>query len=147
MKFDDDLKASFIDRLRAHGNVSKAAAECGIASGTAYSHRADDPAFARDWDAALEERLDNAEEELYRRAVEGFDEPAFYKGGKCGNIRRYSDSNLQFLLKSRRRHVFGDKTQVDMRGALATTELDNAERLKLLNEILAAAQERKDLVG
>lgn len=58
MKFDDDLKASFIDRLLSHGNASRAATECGIASGTAYSYRVDDPAFARDWDAALDETAD-----------------------------------------------------------------------------------------
>jgi len=56
MKFDDDLKASFIDRLRSHGIASKATIECDIASGTICLHRVADPAFACDWDVALEER-------------------------------------------------------------------------------------------
>lgn len=57
-------------------------------------------------------RIEEAEKELHRRAVEGWEEPVFdVKGNHCGNKRRYSDACLIFLLKSLKPEVFADKPQ------------------------------------
>jgi hypothetical protein len=45
-------------------------------------------------------RLEEAEEELRRRAIDGWEEPRFYQGRYCGSVRRYSDTALIVLLKS-----------------------------------------------
>lgn len=146
MKFGPDEQSTFLAHLRKTGNVTEAADRVGISASTAYHHRQTDPAFGREWQAAIEGCVDDAEAELLRRGMEGVEEPVFYKGDVVGFVTRKSDSNLQFFLKGRRRHVYGDKTQVDLRGALATGEMTNEERAKALAEILRTAQERRDLV-
>ena len=46
-------------------------------------------------------RIEEAEAELARRGIEGWEEPVFdIKGNHCGNKRRYSDACLIFMLKS-----------------------------------------------
>lgn len=144
MKFDTDAKATFLLHLQRHGNIGRAAEAAGVSRSTVVAHRADDPEFAQQWEDALEARYDDAEEELHNRAVVGVDEPVFYKGSVAGYVNRRSDSNLQFLLKGRRRQVYGDKQDINMKGALATGELNNEQRVRLINEILGKAKARKD---
>ena len=50
--------------------------------------------------------LDALEDEAIRRAREGVVEPVFQAGLHCGNVRKYSDLLLIFLLKSRRPHRY-----------------------------------------
>lgn len=60
------LRALFLERLAAWGNVRAAAASCGFSRQSIYKLRRRDPLFAREWDAALA-RLDAAlEQELMR---------------------------------------------------------------------------------
>ena len=146
MKFGPDERNTFLLLLERDGNVSAAAAFAGVSVSAVYAAKHTDPAFEREWNEAMESCVDNAEAELLRRAMKGVEEPVFYQGAVVGTINRRSDSNLQFFLKGRRRHIYGDKTQVDLRGALATGEMTNEERAKALAEILRAAQERRDLV-
>lgn len=57
-------------------------------------------------------RIEEAEKELARRAIEGWEEPVFdIKGNHCGNKRRYSDACLIFMLKSLKPEVYTDKPQ------------------------------------
>jgi len=95
-------KAEFLDLLAEIGNVSRAAKACNLPRRTLYSCRAVDRAFASAWDVSLEIGLDALEDEAIRRAREGFEEPVFHGGLRCGSVRKYSDLLLIFLLKSRR---------------------------------------------
>lgn len=55
-------------------------------------------------------RIEEAERELHRRAVDGWEEPVFdIKGNHCGNKRRYSDACLIFMLKSLKPEVFAER--------------------------------------
>jgi len=99
-------KAAFLDLLAETGNVSSAAKACNLPRRTLYCCRATDPAFAAAWDEALEIGLDALEDEAIRRAREGVVEPVFQAGLHCGNVRKYSDLLLIFLLKSRRPHRY-----------------------------------------
>ena len=76
--------------------------ECGINRTTANYHKNRDPEFAAMWEDAIEHSLDMIEDSLRTRCIDGVDEPVFYKGTECGKIKRYSDSNGQFLLKGNR---------------------------------------------
>lgn len=107
-------KEAFLRTLRATANVSEACKVAGLGRTTAYVHRKKDEAFAEAWDDAVDEGLDVAEGELYRRAVEGVDKPVFYAGAECGSIRTYSDSLLIFLLKSKRSSVYGEKQNAEV---------------------------------
>jgi|SRR5580693_4823086 hypothetical protein len=49
-----------------------------------------------------------------RRAKDDVPEPVFYQGRVVGEGRRYSDLLAMFILKSKRRDVWGEKQQLDV---------------------------------
>ncbi|QIG81577.1 hypothetical protein [Stakelama tenebrarum] len=99
-------KACFLEILRQTANVARAAREAGLSSSTVYSHRARFPGFARDWDAAVAEALDELESQLMERARNGVEKPVYYRGEVVGSVRTYSDSLGMFLLKAKRPEVY-----------------------------------------
>ena len=52
-----------------------------------------------------------------RRAREGVDEPVFYQGEHCCNVRRYSDTLLIFMLKARKPDVYRERASIQHTGA------------------------------
>src|SRR5829696_4601355 len=102
-------KPTFLEFLRATANVSASARGVGISKQAAYKAREKDEEFREAWEDALDEATDALEAEARRRALEGVREPVFYQGKEVGYIPRYSDTLLIFLIKGRRREVFGDK--------------------------------------
>jgi hypothetical protein len=109
-------KASqFLEVLRqTGGNVSRACAAIELTRTRAYEWRAADPLFAEAWDEAVEFGTDELEEEARRRAFSGVDEPVFYQGEMCGEVRKYSDTLLIFLLKGRRPDKYRERVQIDV---------------------------------
>ncbi|MBV9747485.1 MAG: hypothetical protein JO157_01605 [Acetobacteraceae bacterium] len=110
----EQARSVFLAALAESANVSKAAKAARIGRATAYEWRAADEAFAQAWDAAIGLGLSALEDEAHRCAHDGWDEPVFYKGAQCGVVRRYSDAMLMFILRSRRREVYGERAQVDV---------------------------------
>jgi hypothetical protein len=55
-------------------------------------------------------RIEEAEQELKRRGIDGWTEPVFdAKGNLCGERRRFSDACLIFFLKAHKPEVYSDK--------------------------------------
>jgi hypothetical protein len=108
----------FLDALAETGMVKTAYERAKISHASIYDWREADPQFAADWDEALERGIDRLEDEAMRRAMHGTPEPVFYQGEECGQIRRYSDTLAIFMLKSRRRHIYGDQQTVEHRGSI-----------------------------
>jgi hypothetical protein len=73
-----------------------------------------DLAYAEKFASAREEAVDLLEGEALRRAVQGVEEPVFYKGERVdkGQVRRYSDVLLIFLLKANRPVKFRDRVEI-----------------------------------
>lgn len=72
----DEAEVLFLNHLAASCNVSAAAAAAGFSAVTVYNHRRCDPAFARKWQAALDQGYARLEMELVRHAsamVENFE--------------------------------------------------------------------------
>lgn len=88
-----EWKPKFLEGLREHGVVTKAAKEAGITKQAAYHERKNSDKFAADWADAIDEYVDSLEHELFRRAKSG------------------SDTLLIFALKGKRPDVYGDKTK------------------------------------
>lgn len=105
-----DWRTPFLAALRQAPNVSGAAKAAGIDRTIAYDTYRADPAFAAAWDDAIEQSVDRAVKELYRRAIDGVEKPVTVAGER-EVIREYSDTLLIFLLKSHRREVYGDKVE------------------------------------
>jgi hypothetical protein len=93
-------KDLFVQVFAETGNVTAATKAAGIGRTTHYRWLQADPAYKAEVDNAREEAVERLEREALRRAVEGVDEPVFHKGEVCGQIRRYSDTLLIFMLKA-----------------------------------------------
>lgn len=87
--WSDELRARFLSLLAENGNVRLAAKRCGMSAQSAYVQRRRDPLFAQGWAGALLLARDHAEQALADRAVEGVEEPIFYRGEQVGSRRRY----------------------------------------------------------
>lgn len=109
-------KPLFLEGLRAHANVSRAAKDAGVNRRTVYREREASESFVEAWDDALEEGLDYLEEEARRRAFEGTLKPVYQQGDLVGHVQQYSDTLMIFLLKGRRPEVYGDKVRQEHSG-------------------------------
>jgi hypothetical protein len=82
-------KARFLEHLALKGNVRAACAHVGLSAEAAYRLRRRDPLFARGWDAALVLAHDHGEQVLAARAIDGVEEPVYYRGEQIGTRRKY----------------------------------------------------------
>lgn len=105
----DRWQPIFIEALRTLGHVGKACEVAKISRNTAYIYRRNDPQFAKDWDTAIEDAAWSLEDEAWRRAREGVDEPIIYKGQIIATQKRYSDTLLMFMLKGIKPDKFAEK--------------------------------------
>lgn len=87
-------------------SVTRSCKEAGISKVLYYRYREQDPEFAKAADDAIEAGTDLIEDELRRRAVDGFEQPVFYKGEEVGRVRLYSDQLLIELMRARRPHKY-----------------------------------------
>ena len=124
--FTPKKRRMFLAALAACGNVTRAAqAACCTREG-AYHLRTQDADFAAAWDDALEQAADVLEQEAFRRAHDGVEEPlTCARGliydettGQPVTVRKYSDTLLIFLLKGARPQKYRDNVNVT---AQATT--------------------------
>jgi len=112
IKLTDRAKEKFLEVVRTTCNVSEGARSIGMARRSLYDARVRDTEFAQLWDAAVEEAADCLEQEAWRRAVEGWDEPVFYQGKAVGAVRKYSDRMLELLLKGHRPEKYKDRHEI-----------------------------------
>lgn len=145
--FYAELQELFLEKLRDNPNVSATARAVGVTPGVVYRLRETDASFAEAMDDALDEAYDKLEAEAHRRAFNGVKKPVHYKGARVDTIQEYSDTLLMFLLKGRRRKVFGDKSQLELTGKNGgPVELTDIEKGKRLAQLLETARANKALV-
>ena len=101
-KWTPQKRGKFLKKLQETANVSGSARYAGLSRSLVYEKREADPEFAEAWDEAIEIAVDDLEAEARRRAFVGVGEPVFYKGVKCGEVQKYSDTLTIFLLKAHR---------------------------------------------
>jgi hypothetical protein len=113
-KLTPKKEEKFLEALRDCANVTTAAASIGVRRAYMYEYRAKPgkEAFSRRWDEAIEEGVDKLEREMWRRAVEGVDEPVFQNGRRVGLIRRYSDTLAIFLAKGHRPQKYKERREL-----------------------------------
>lgn len=116
-------QAAFLAAYRECGIIGQAAAAAGL-SYTAHSRwMHSDAAYGEEFRDAQEQAADRLEEEARRRAVEGTEEPVFYKGEACGKVRKYSDTLLQTLLEATRPAKFSKRQRI----VIEETNISDAE--------------------
>ena len=139
-------RPAFLDQLRQHGNISEAARQAGIDRKTAYNSKAKAPEFAEAWEEAVAESTDTLEAEARRRAVEGVEEPVYYRGAVVGHITKYSDGLLMFLLKGKRPDEFRD-TAITHKGKVGHAHSGTVKREVVMTLVRAGAPPPDDEEG
>jgi hypothetical protein len=108
-----ERKTAFLDHLAHKGNVRAACKRVGLSREAAYCLRRRDPLFARGWAAGLVQAREASVEVLADRAIEGVEEPVYYRGELVGTRRKY-DTRLLLAHLARL-----DKLVEDNRAAVA----------------------------
>jgi hypothetical protein len=111
------------------GTVTHASQAVGIGRRTHYDWLAADPAYAGAFADAKDAVADAYELEVKRRAIEGVDEPVFYKGEICGHVRKFSDLLLIFMLKALRPGKYRETVNSAHSGKVTLEALVAASRL------------------
>lgn len=165
-----DWKPAFLEALRNVPVIRHACEAVGVNRTTAWRAREADEEFAKAWDDAMEEGVDRAEQEAFRRAVVGFEEPVVDKGRLAyryerhvdpdGNeqyrpvlddngqpvpltVRKHSDALLALYLKGRRKKVYADRTELTGADGGPVQQIDETAKAARVAQLMALAQARK----
>lgn len=107
-------KELFLIKLRSFkGNISKAARSIKRSRSALYEQKKEDTEFGDAWEEIIESLIDDAEGELYRRAVKGVIKKHYYKGVEIAKFKEYSDTLLMFWLKGKRPEVYRERFDID----------------------------------
>ena len=117
-KFSHALFERVIQDIRDGAPTLTAVEKQGIDQSTFYRHLQRQPDLVPVLQAAQLERdrvrnasrIEDAEQELKRRGIDGWTEPVFdAKGQMCGERKRYSDACLIFFLKAHKPEIYRDQ--------------------------------------
>ena len=117
-KFSHALFERVIQDIRDGAPTLTAVEKQGIDQSTFYRHLQRQPDLVPTLQAAQLERdrvrnasrIEEAEQELKRRGIDGWTEPVFdAKGQMCGERKRYSDACLIFFLKAHKPELYRDQ--------------------------------------
>lgn len=106
-----DWRPRFLERLAKSLSVTDACKAARIGRTAAYQARKDDAEFAAAWEAAIEQAVESAEGEMYRRAVDGTRKPVYQSGSLVGHVQEYSDTLLIFMLKAHRPDKYRERVE------------------------------------
>ncbi|MCW5625085.1 MAG: terminase [Burkholderiales bacterium] len=129
-------KSKFLEAFEATRSVRASAEAVGVSARSIYRWREKDESFAKAMLDISAASLMVAEDELFTRAVYGWEEPVFFEGQQCGTIRKFSDSNLQFYLRANAPEKYGRRLQIS--GGMDLTKLTDEQ----IDERIAAAEKR-----
>ncbi len=110
-----ERRFKFLGLLSESGNVTESAKKAGLNRQYLYDFREENPDFAAAWDKCIKRAGGKLKEEALRRAMKGVLEPIYYKGRKCGTVRKYSDSLLAMLIKGAFPDEFADRTKAEVK--------------------------------
>ena len=121
----------FLASLAENGNVMQAAKKAKLSRTQLYNKRKADEAFASAWAEAEALGVAALEDEARRRAFEGWLEPVFHKGQRCGTVRKFSDILLIVLLKAHKPEKYRENINMNLSGELNVSALGKGrERAK-----------------
>lgn len=115
-KFDDDRKATFLQRFAECGRMYESAQAADISYATVSKHLKDDPEFAEAFGEAREAYKDLVHRTAYKVGVEGYDEPMI--GGKDKNEvvahKRVYATNILAMEMRRVDPSYKERSEIDM---------------------------------
>jgi len=111
-----ERQRDFLAAYAECGNIRVAAERANIDRKTHNYWLAHDPNYAAAFEESKEQAADLLEQEAWRRAVEGVKEPVYQKGQLVGEVTKYSDTLLMFLLKGVRPEKFRENIRQEVTG-------------------------------
>ena len=138
-----DWRPVFLAALREVPVVTRASDAAGVHRTTAWREYRENKEFAESWDDAMEAGVDKAEQEAFRRAVEGTEKNVWHQGNLVGTDRVYSDTMLALILKGRRKKVYADRTELTGAEGGPVGVVDDTARSARVAQLMALAQQRK----
>ncbi len=106
-----DWKPAYLAALREIPVVAHGCKAVGIERSTAYRAREADEDFAKAWDEAMEEGVDRAEKEAFRRGIVGFEEPVIDKGRVAYRYERYEEEDVNGIKQEKWRMCLDENGQ------------------------------------
>lgn len=112
----DAWRDPFLRLFSEMGVVYRAAEAANIHRSEVYRTIHEDPAFAAAFEDARRTFVERAEAEVYRRGIEGYDEPVYQGGERVGVVRKYSDVLLMATLNANDPAKWRRTTRVEQTG-------------------------------
>jgi hypothetical protein len=107
---------AFLAGFLQTGRITKAAELAGIHYTTHFNWMKRSKAYAEAFEEAKRIAGDLAEDEIYRRAFEGYDHPVTYKGKIKAHYKAFSDILAMFFLKGLRPEKYRDSSPIPVNG-------------------------------
>jgi hypothetical protein len=98
---------AFLAAYRRTCNLTRSAKLAGISPRRHYVWLAKYPKYAAAFDRAKPIAAQYLEDKAIQGATEGWLEPIFYQGEKCGSVRRFDLGGRQFLLRGAKPEKYG----------------------------------------
>jgi hypothetical protein len=126
----NELKLRVIDGIYEGSFISEVCQELELTQATVRNWRKMDPDFNEAFQEAESAYVDTIEKEAIRRAVKGVNNPVVSAGRVVMDPnnpneplmqRVYSDPLMMFILKGKRREVYGDSSKIDQTVTLNVT--------------------------
>lgn len=138
-----ELKRRVVEMLREGNWISEIAQQIGVSVDLIRDWRREDRQFDDEYREAENAFVDQIDKEAHRRAFQGTQEYVLHQGrvvldpvtGQPMVRRHYSDQLAMFILKGRRRDVYGDKSEHTV--ALTTPEELDDMRKRLEDRLTA----------
>jgi len=111
-------QGAFLAAYRTCGNITRAAIIAKIDRSSHFRWIKENSKYKTIFGDAHEAAADSLEEEARRRASEGWLEPVWYEGSQCGQVRKFSDTLLIFLLKGLRPEKYRERISAELSGSV-----------------------------
>lgn len=134
---NESWKDVFVRTLRKTLSIARACDRALIDRVTVLKVRKSDPEFGQAVLNAIEDACDDIEEALKKRAVRGWLKPIYWQGKRVGYERKFDTVAAMFLLRGRRKEIFGDAKSIvtinNQAEGSATKEAINDKKLNLMS--------------
>jgi len=123
-----DRQIAFLAAWERFGTMSAACRETDVPRSLLYNTWLKEPTFAELAEGVKDRIADSLEQEAIRRGRDGWLEPVFYKGDEVGEIRKFSDLLVIFMLKALRPDKYRERTNVQHEGTVVLEQVLAASR-------------------
>lgn len=130
---NDKKKNDFLMTYIKCGTIAKAARKCKIDRTTHYQWMRQNEHYREAFAIARQRAGDLLEEEAHRRAMEGYEQPIYYKGEKVGSRKVYSDYLLVELLRGAKPEIYRPSTEVNTNVNINLSDAVQAARERVAN--------------